>query len=63
MSDHLTAMLLYFPDLGYFGEGTDAKVRWAAEQARGEVTTLDVLTLKHIHSVCRRYSCPTHTSW
>ncbi|KAI4222193.1 MAG: hypothetical protein L6R36_006339 [Xanthoria steineri] len=47
MSDHLTEMLLYFQDFGYFGVGTDAKVRWAAEQARGELTTLDAYFEAH----------------
>ncbi|KAK9368812.1 hypothetical protein V1509DRAFT_639177 [Lipomyces kononenkoae] len=41
MRDHLAEMLQYFEEYGYYGEGTAEKVRWAAEQARGELTTLE----------------------
>ncbi|KAL8725035.1 MAG: hypothetical protein Q9166_007610 [cf. Caloplaca sp. 2 TL-2023] len=41
MRDHIAEMLQYFQEYGYFGEDTDGKVRWAAEQARGKLTTLD----------------------
>ncbi|KAK4553135.1 hypothetical protein LTR86_009862 [Recurvomyces mirabilis] len=34
MSDHIADMMHYFEDYGYYGEETDAKVKWAAQQAR-----------------------------
>lgn len=40
MSDHITEMLLYFQNYGYYGEETEVKVKWAAQQARGKLTTL-----------------------
>ncbi|KAJ5196752.1 hypothetical protein N7449_007231 [Penicillium cf. viridicatum] len=41
MSDHIVDMLLYFEEFGYFGENTEERVKWSAEQARGRLTTLD----------------------
>lgn len=41
MSDHVADMLHYFQNYGYYGENTEDKVKWSAEQARGKLTTLD----------------------
>ncbi|KAM3077283.1 hypothetical protein ACMFMG_006634 [Clarireedia jacksonii] len=41
MRDHVAEMLEYFQDFGYYGEDTEKKVKWAAEQARGKLTTLE----------------------
>ncbi|KAI4122516.1 MAG: hypothetical protein LQ338_005785 [Usnochroma carphineum] len=41
MRDHVAEMLQYFQDYGYYGENTEGKVKWSAEQARGNLTTLD----------------------
>lgn len=41
MKDHIAEMLQYFQDYGYYGEDTEEKVKWSADQARGELTTLD----------------------
>ncbi|PWY67994.1 hscarg dehydrogenase [Aspergillus sclerotioniger CBS 115572] len=41
MVDYIADMLKSFQDYGYYGEGTEEKVRWSAEQARGELTTLE----------------------
>ena len=41
MRDHVAEMLQYFQDYGYYGENTEEKVKWSAEQARGKLTTLD----------------------
>ena len=38
MRDHIAEMLLYFQDYGYFGEETEEKVKWSAQQARGRLT-------------------------
>ncbi|KAM3080312.1 hypothetical protein ACMFMG_005273 [Clarireedia jacksonii] len=41
MRDHVAEMLEYFQDYGYYGENTEEKVKWSAEQARGKLATLD----------------------
>lgn len=41
MKDHLAEMFLYIQDYGYYGENSEAKVRWSAEQAHGKLTTID----------------------
>jgi uncharacterized protein YbjT (DUF2867 family) len=41
MRDHVAEMLQYFQDYGYYGEDTEGKVKWSAEQARGKLATLD----------------------
>lgn len=41
MRDHIAEMLQYFEEYGYYGENTEEKVKWSAEQARGKLTTLD----------------------
>ncbi|KAL8653254.1 MAG: hypothetical protein Q9210_002208 [Variospora velana] len=41
MRDHIAEMLQYFQEYGYYGEDTEGKVKWSAEQARGKLTTLD----------------------
>ncbi|PNS15605.1 hypothetical protein CAC42_864 [Sphaceloma murrayae] len=41
MADHVTEMLLYFQNYGYWGPGTEDKVAWSAAQARGKLTTLE----------------------
>ncbi|KAH6184226.1 hypothetical protein HBI68_013650 [Parastagonospora nodorum] len=41
MRDHVAEMLQYFQDYGYYGENTEEKVKWSAEQARGKLTMLD----------------------
>lgn len=41
MRDHVGEMLRYFEEYGYYGEDTERKVRWSAEQAHGKLTTLD----------------------
>lgn len=39
--DHISDMLLYFEEYGYYGEEAEEKVRWSAEQARAKLTTLE----------------------
>ncbi|KAL8744283.1 MAG: hypothetical protein Q9184_008015 [Pyrenodesmia sp. 2 TL-2023] len=41
MKDHIAEMLRYFQEYGYYGEDTEGKVKWSAEQARGKLTILD----------------------
>ena len=41
MKDHIAEMFLYFQDYGYYGQNTEEKVKWSAQQARGKLTTLD----------------------
>ncbi|KAG8629723.1 hypothetical protein KVT40_001342 [Elsinoe batatas] len=41
MAGHVTDMLLYFQDFGYWGPETQGKVEWSVRQARGEVTSLE----------------------
>lgn len=41
MRDHIAEMLHFFQEYGCYGEGTEEKVKWAGEQARGELTILD----------------------
>lgn len=41
MRGHITDMLHCFEDYGYYGENTEGKVKWSAEQARGQLTILD----------------------
>ncbi|KAF4548170.1 NmrA-like protein 6 [Elsinoe fawcettii] len=41
MGGHVTEMLLYFQDYGYWGEGTEEKVKWSADQAVGKLTTFE----------------------
>tara|TARA_R110002003_G_scaffold234_2_gene16900 strand:- start:11711 stop:12643 length:933 start_codon:yes stop_codon:yes gene_type:complete len=41
MKDHVAEMMQYFQDYGYYGEDTEEKVKWSAEQAHGQLTTLD----------------------
>lgn len=40
MQDHIAEMLQYIQDYGYYGEDTEGKVSWSAEQAQGKLTTL-----------------------
>ena len=48
--DHMADMLEYFQDFGYFGMGTEEKVKWTAAQARGKLTTLNEwLTANPLH--------------
>ena len=46
LADHLIDMFSYFEGYGYFGPQTGEKVAWAAEQARGRLTTLDAYFAK-----------------
>ncbi|KAL9017150.1 MAG: hypothetical protein Q9185_005507 [Variospora sp. 1 TL-2023] len=39
--DDIAEMLQYFPEHRYYGEDTEGKVKWSAEQARDKLTTLD----------------------
>ncbi|KAL8727587.1 MAG: hypothetical protein Q9181_005659 [Wetmoreana brouardii] len=48
MRDHIAEMLLYFQEYGYYGEHTEEKVKWSADQARGKLTTLDDFVSKFI---------------
>lgn len=41
MGDYLVHMLLYIQDFGYYGEGTEEKVAWAAGKARGKLHSLE----------------------
>lgn len=41
MQDHVAEMLQYIQDYGYYGENTEEKVKWSAEQALGRLTELD----------------------
>ncbi|KAL8897696.1 MAG: hypothetical protein Q9192_002450 [Flavoplaca navasiana] len=41
MRDHIAEMLQYFQGYGYYGEDTEEKVKWSAEQAHGKLTTLN----------------------
>ncbi|GFN20656.1 NmrA/HSCARG family protein [Aspergillus tubingensis] len=41
MRDHIVDMFTLFRVFGYYGDGTEEKVKWSAEQARGELTTLE----------------------
>ncbi|KAL9594967.1 MAG: hypothetical protein Q9219_006723 [cf. Caloplaca sp. 3 TL-2023] len=41
MQDHIAEMLQFFQEYGYFGENTGKKIRWAAERARGKLTSLE----------------------
>lgn len=41
MRYHIAEMLEYFQDYGYYGENTEEKVKWSAEQAYGKLATLD----------------------
>ncbi|PQE31161.1 hscarg dehydrogenase protein [Rutstroemia sp. NJR-2017a WRK4] len=41
MRDHIAEMLEFFQDYGYYGENTEEKVKWSAEQARGKLATLE----------------------
>jgi uncharacterized protein YbjT (DUF2867 family) len=41
MQDPLTDMWLYIEEFRYFGEDEDEKVKWAAENAYGKLTTLE----------------------
>ncbi|GKZ24474.1 hypothetical protein AbraIFM66951_010698 [Aspergillus brasiliensis] len=41
MRDYIVDMLRFFEGYGYYGDGTEEKVKWSAEQARGELTTLE----------------------
>ncbi|KAF2123413.1 NAD(P)-binding protein [Dothidotthia symphoricarpi CBS 119687] len=41
MKDHVAEMLQYIQDYGYYGDNTEEKVKWSAEQARGKLVTLD----------------------
>jgi uncharacterized protein YbjT (DUF2867 family) len=41
MRDHIAEMLEFFQDYGYYGENTEQKVKWSAEQARGKLATLE----------------------
>jgi uncharacterized protein YbjT (DUF2867 family) len=41
LADHLVDMFSYFETYGYFGPQTKERIAWAAEQARGKLTTLD----------------------
>jgi uncharacterized protein YbjT (DUF2867 family) len=41
MKDHVAEMMQYIQDYGYYGEDTEDKVKWSAEQARGRLATLD----------------------
>ena len=39
--DSLCEMMLFQEEFGYFGEGTEGKVRWAVENARGRPRGLE----------------------
>lgn len=41
VADSLVEMRKYMDEFGYYGADTRAKVQWSAEQARGNLTTLD----------------------
>jgi uncharacterized protein YbjT (DUF2867 family) len=47
MKDHIAEMMLWIQDCGYYGENTEGKVKWSAEQARGKLTTLDEYLQAH----------------
>lgn len=41
MRGYIVDMFTLFRVYGYYGDGTEEKVKWSAEQARGELTTLE----------------------
>ncbi|KAF2035866.1 NAD(P)-binding protein [Setomelanomma holmii] len=41
MKDHVAEIMTYMQNYGYFGEDMEEKVKWAADQARGRLTTLE----------------------
>lgn len=46
-ADALIEMMLFQQDFGYYGPETEALVQWAADHARGEVTTFDKYLEEH----------------
>jgi uncharacterized protein YbjT (DUF2867 family) len=47
MRDCIAEMFEYIQDFGYYGENTEEKVKWSAEQARGKLTTLEEYFQQH----------------
>ncbi|GKZ79241.1 hypothetical protein AnigIFM56816_003126 [Aspergillus niger] len=41
MKGYIVDMFTLFRVYGYYGDGTEEKVKWSAEQARGDLTTLE----------------------
>ncbi|KAI2921331.1 hypothetical protein CBS63078_2765 [Aspergillus niger] len=47
MRGYIVDMFTLFRVYGYYGDGTEEKVKWSAEQARGELTTLEEYLRKY----------------
>lgn len=47
MQDHIAEMFQYFQDYGYYGAKTVENVKWSAEQAYGQLTTLEEYLRAH----------------
>jgi hypothetical protein len=49
VADGLVDMMPYFQNVGYFGPKTKDMVTWAAETARGQLTTFEEFARANIH--------------
>ncbi|GKZ65977.1 hypothetical protein AnigIFM50267_010337 [Aspergillus niger] len=47
MRGYIVDMFMLFRVYGYYGDGTEEKVKWSAEQARGDLTTLEEYLRKY----------------
>ncbi|KAL3257308.1 hypothetical protein ABHI18_006954 [Aspergillus niger] len=47
MRGYIVDMFTLFRVYGYYGDGTEEKVKWSAEQARGDLTTLEEYLRKY----------------